>query len=59
VELVAEAGDGSMAILSPFLFFFKNFDCIGRDFGTTAGCAEVLTEALALTLPVTTEQERV
>jgi len=56
---VAEAGDGSMAILSPFLFFFKNFDCIGRDFGTTAGCAEVLTEALALTLPVTTEQERV
>jgi hypothetical protein len=57
MELVVEAGVDNVATLSPFLFFFENFDCVGRDFGATAGCAEVSTVALALTLPVTTEWE--
>jgi hypothetical protein len=55
MELVVEAGVDNVATLSPFLFFFENFDCVGRDFGVTAGCAEVSTVALVLTLPVTTE----
>jgi len=61
LEVVAEAGDDSVTTLSPLVFFFlEDFDCIGRDFGTTAGCTEGLaTAALALTLPGTAERERV
>jgi hypothetical protein len=61
VEVVAEAGDDSMATLSPFIFFFfDDFNCIGRDFSATVGCSEVLTTlALALILPGPAKQERV
>jgi hypothetical protein len=61
VEVVAEAGDNSMASLSPFVFFFfDDFNCIGRDFGATVGCSEVsMTAGLALTLPGPAERERV
>jgi hypothetical protein len=57
VEVVAEAGDDSVTMWSPLVFFFlEDFNCVVRDFGATAGCPEGLaTAALALTLPGTAE----